>query len=696
VDLSPSSNGRTANKFEYDPLPLSANFSTKPELIIELLQTAVKANPKAIAMRQPVMDVRGNLVKRKRFRKGRGPGGTYKYHDTTWEDFYSKVMDAAVAFKKMGLQTMDAVNIRGVNSPEWLITFFGCIAAGGLPVGLYPSDSPGTLKYKATDSGAAFIVLGKVKDLSVYSEFIDELPSVKTVIYWDVNKDHPEKVVASVSEKLKTSTRKLYHWDEFVEIGNSASEEMHKQVKEAIKKHKPGQAGSVVYTSGTTGNPKGVLLSQDSLTYAMRSAINELFLGQNNEGLKAVNHKPIKQRQRIVSYLPLNHIAGQELDMMWPLGWTGEPGRVATIYFPAICFLKKTCFVEQLVDTKPTTFLGVPAVWSGLKGKIEQASSKGLAKLVAKFMPKILLKKLGLNAIDVAVSGAGAISKETLTFFHNLGINILNVYGQSESAALGTSWRNSFFKDHRDFKSKFGSIGKPIACDVKIKDPDSQARGEILMRGRNLMLGYLNNPAKTMSTFTEDGWLLTGDQGKFDDDGFVYLTGRLKEIMKDLGGEMILPVQVEEGIKKACNKPMKSIIEEVILVGDGEFFVSALITLLEEKDENIPNGKLIGYAKRIDPAATSVREAKTSQSWKDELAGCIGEYNKNIAAKGQERIYRYYILPKAITGDDAPDLMTPTQKIKRTGVVAKYTNEIQSCGGGKKLTNRTIQPCASA
>jgi len=305
----------------------------------------------------------------------------------------------------------------------------------------------------------------------------------------------------------------------------------------------------------------------------------------------------------------------------------------------------------------------------------------------------VILNKLGLGSVTVAVSGAGPITKDTLAFFNGMGINILNVFGQSESSAVGTAWFNSDFAQF-NFKEKFGSIGRAMGNEVKIAGPDSEGRGEILLRGRNVMMGYLNNAPKTRGAFDSDGWLLTGDQGKIDEDGFVYLTGRLKEIMKDMGGEMILPVQVEEGIKKACNKPLKTIMNEVIVVGDGEYFISALITLMEDKPANMPSGNLVGYAKQVDSSAQTVAEAQKSDVWAKELATCIGEYNK-VAAKSQERVYRYHILPKDITPEDAPDMMTPTLKIKRTGVTAGYEDAISGCGGAKELPDRTVQPCST-
>jgi long-subunit acyl-CoA synthetase (AMP-forming) len=274
-----------------------------------------------------------------------------------------------------------------------------------------------------------------------------------------------------------------------------------------------------------------------------------------------------------------------------------------------------------------------------------------------------------------------------------MGIKILNVYGQSESSALGTFWTRDDYARF-DFKAQFGSIGRIRGNEMRITNPDSEGRGEIELRGRNVMMGYLNNPSKTKGAFSDDGWLLTGDQGMIDEDGFVFLTGRIKEIMKDMGGEMILPVQVEEGVKKACNKPLKTIINEVIVVGDGEYFISALLTLMEKKPEGNPSGQLEGYAKEVDPAAQTVAQAKTSELWAKELETCIGEYNK-VAAKSQERVFRYYILPKDITPEDAPDMMTPTLKIKRTGVVAGYSEQIKACGGDKELTDRSIVPCTT-
>jgi len=673
----------TADKYEYNPLHGIKDAKT----IMDLLDEVVEANGDQIALRQPWQDEKGNLVKKGWDYWWKVNAHDYKYTKLTWREYRDDVMDAAAAFISMGLQPMDAVNIRGVNSPEWLIAFLGCIAAGGLPVGLYPTDAPDVLKFKATDSGAKFVVLGKAKDLKHYADFLDEIPDVKAFILWDVNPQHPTAIDTDLLAKIGTTERPLLLWKDFLAKGSSrTAAHYHLQVRQRIKEQKPGQAGTVVYTSGTTGMPKGVMLSQDSVTWSAKNLTEEVFT------------KPAPGGQiRIVSYLPLNHVAGQMLDILGPLYLSSKKGQYVTVYFPATCYLKKTCFKEQLVDARPVLFLGVPEVWDGLKLKIEDATSSFLTGVIKDLSPHTVLKGVGLGSVMYAISGAGPITTSTLNFFHDMGLNILNMFAQSESSALGSAWKNSDFTEF-NLTEKFGSIGRALGNELKIDNPEGdvegKGRGEILLKGRNLMLGYLNRMDKTESAFTPDGWLKTGDMGRIDKDGFVFLTGRLKEIMKDKGGEMIAPVSVEEGIKKACNKPGKSIVKQAIVVGDGKYYISVLLTLVEKvDDEGKPTGELTGATKDVDSEAKTIKDADKSEAWATELSTCIAEYN-SVAAKSQEAVYRYAILPEDITAEHSPDLMTPTFKIKRTGVNGRYKDLISTCGGDAPLEGgKVVKKC---
>merc|ERR1712151_1298161 len=456
------------------------------------------------------------------------------------------------------------------------------------------------------------------------------------------------------------------------------------EVKTRIAEQMPGQACSVVYTSGTTGNPKGVMLSQDNSASSAKTIAE-----------KILTKKPPGGEFRVISFLPLNHVAGQMMDILGPLYISSRKDTYVTVSFPAMCYLKKTCSIETLSDTKPVIFLGVPEVWDGLKLKLEVGAKEGIGKNAPWW---VILTKIGLDKVMYAVSGAGPIRPDTISFFKNTGVNILNKFAQSESSALGTTWTNEDFKIN-GIEKKFGSIGKAVGNELKLDetlDDEGNPRNEIMLKGRNVMLGYLNRQDKTDETVTKDGWLMTGDKGRIDSDGFVFLTGRLKEIMK-IQGEMIAPVAVEQGILKSCNPPGETVLKQVVVVGDGKYYISVLITLLEKIREDArgtprPTGELDAAAKGIDTDLNTVAAARKSEKWAGHLRQCIGDYNK-IAAKSQEKVYRYVILPKDITADDSPDLMTPTFKIKREGVIERYKDEIEKCGGEEALSNAQITAC---
>jgi len=352
-----------------------------------------------------------------------------------------------------------------------------------------------------------------------------------------------------------------------------------------------------------------------------------------------------------------------------------------------MCYLRKRCAPETLKDVKPVIFLGVPEVWDGFKTKIEQNLANiqwGMNEIVPW---SVVLKKIGMNKVMYALSGAGAIKPETISFFSQARINILNMFAQSESSALGTAWTNEDFQIE-DIEKKFGSIGKAVGNEVRLDQWD-----EIMLKGRNTMLGYLNSENKTRAAFI-NGWLMTGDKGRIDGDGCVFLTGRLKDIMK-IAGEMIAPEAVVQGIMAECNADGKTILKRVIVVGDHKQYISVLINLLQQED--LSTGKLSGAAEEVDIglASQTVKDAKDSVVWKKRLSECIMKYNKR-APKPQEAVYRYFILPKDISTDDSA-LMTPTFKIKREGVNEENKAQIETCGGEKALTKQDKQegpqPC---
>jgi len=320
--------------------------------------------------------------------------------------------------------------------------------------------------------------------------------------------------------------------------------------------------------------------------------------------------------------------------------------------------------------------------------------ASAITGVLAEKLPIILRKKIGLGSLKIALTGAGPITKDTLLFYKKLGINILNVFGQSESTALGTTWRPGDY-ERPNVDDLLGSIGSPIGGEFKIGNPDENGAGEILLKGRNVMLGYLNRADKNEATISPDGWLKTGDKARQDASSkHVFLVGRFKEIMKDYGGEMIAPTAVEEGIMKACAKDGFGILKQAIVQGDGYYYLSVLVSPLEGDDDGAPNGQLIGAAKSVDPAATTVEEAKKSKLWAETLAQCIGAYNKE-ANKGPERVWRYHIMDHMITDNDS-DLMTPTKKLKRGPITEKFEEVLKSQCGGAPEGGAVKMTCVAA
>jgi long-chain-fatty-acid--CoA ligase ACSBG len=299
-------------------------------------------------------------------------------------------------------------------------------------------------------------------------------------------------------------------------------------------------------------------------------------------------------------------------------------------------------------------------------------------------MAGLIKGKLGLKQMRIALSGAGAIKPDTVAFFHKLKIDILNVYGQSESTGGGTLTTPHTF----DMK-KTGSIGK-VLPGTKIRYVNTEFGNELQLFGRHIMLGYLNKAAKTGGTVDGEGWLATGDIAETDEDGYVWLTGRSKEIMKNHGGEMIAPVLAEQSIEKAC----AGLVAKVIVVGDKEYYLSALVMLPEELDGTEPTGRLAGAAKGVVEGVSTITEAQNSTQYSDMLKECFADYNTNLALNRVARVFRFTILDHAINTEDQ-DLMTPTQKLKRDGVMTKFSEEYSKCYPCSNIVNSDTECDAS-
>ncbi|CAG5863715.1 unnamed protein product [Menidia menidia] len=452
-----------------------------------------------------------------------------------YKDYYQSCRTAAKSFLKLGLQRYHGVGILGFNSAEWFIADIGAILAGGFAVGIYTTNSPEACQYVAENSKANVIVVENHKQLQKILQIEDKLPHLKAIIQY--------------KDALKEKRPNLYSWAEFMALGR---DEPDAPLDAVISSQKPNQCCTLIYTSGTTGQPKGVMLSHDNITWTALSTGIHVHLTE--------------AREVVVSYLPLSHIAAQMMDI-----WVTMRVGGAT-HFAQPDALKGS-LVNTLKEVRPTAFMGVPRVWEKMQEKMKSVGAKSstVRRKVAAWAKDLVFKKvrkaLGLDRCSKCYTGAAPITKDTLEFFLSLDIPLYELYGMSESTGPHTISRPEAFK--------LTSCGKEIpGCKTKLHTTDEEGNGEICFWGRHVFMGYLNMPDKTEEALDAEGWLHSGDLGKHDKNGFLFITGRIKELIITAGGENIPPVPIEDAVKEAL-----PLVSNAMLIGDKKKFLSMLLTI---------------------------------------------------------------------------------------------------------------------
>ncbi|NWW84708.1 ACBG2 ligase, partial [Rhynochetos jubatus] len=566
---------------------------------------------------------------------------------------------------QLGLERFHGVCILGFNSAEWFIADIGAILAGGFAVGIYTTNSPEACRYVAENCCANVLVVENDKQLQKILEIQDKLPHLKAIVQY--------------GEELKEKRPNLYSWSEFMDLGRDVPDT---QLRAVIASQKPNQCCTLIYTSGTTGQPKGVMLSHDNLTWTASTAGRSMKLTSAKE-----------KQEVVVSYLPLSHIAAQMSDIWLAITFGVQ------VFFAQPGALKGT-LVDTLREVKPTAFLGVPRVWEKMEEKMKciGAKSSALRRKVASWAKGVGLqtnlkrmngysevpvnfhlarhlvykkvrKAIGLERCTKCYTGAAPITRETLEFFLSLNIPLFEMYGMSESSGPHTmSFPHAF---------RLTSCGKEVlGCRTLIYKPDADGNGEICFSGRHIFMGYLNMEEKTKEAIDEDGWLHSGDLGKQDKDGFLYITGRIKELIITAGGENIPPVPIEDAVKEAL-----PFISNAMLVGDQAKFLAMLLTLKcnvdvetgEPGDDLTPEA--IEHCHRLGSKATKVSEIISSRD-----KAIYGAIQRGIAAVNEravsnaQKVQKWALLEKdfSLFGGE----LGPTMKLRRAAVAQQYKGQI--------------------
>lgn len=590
----------------------------------------------------------------------------------TYQDYLNDVRTAAKGFIALGLERYHAVCILGFNTPEWFLSDLAAIFAGGFAAGIYTTNSAESCAYVANDSRANIFVVEDDKQLAKIMEVRDQLPNLKAIIQYT-----GEPTVPGV-----------YSWSKLMMLGSQQSDD---ELEARLKTVAINQCCTLIYTSGTTGNPKGVMLSHDNMTWTAHA--NAQICGFRDFV------------EEYVSFLPLSHVAAQMADIYCPLTCS------ATVYFADKNALKGT-LIETLKEIKPTKFLAVPRVWEKMYEKMMDIGRQttGVKKMIAtwakskgldynmkrmngeedaetfgfKLANKLILTKirdaLGLTRCDLHLSGAAPINPEILKYFYSLNIVVTEVYGMSECSgphamAVEREGVHQF---------RLGSCGKTlIGAATRLNNPDADGNGEVCMGGRHVLMGYLQQADKTKAAIDDGGWLHSEDIGKLDSDGYLYITGRLKELLITAGGENVAPVPIEDNVKTAL-----PFVSQAVLLGDRLKFLSILLTVKTDVDKETqePLEKLMPVTKdwlkkNADLHCETVKDVlvelyeKNNQQLILAIQAGIDVANKKAPSQAQ-KIQKWAVLPKdfSVPGGE----LGPTLKLKRQTVYDKYKDTIAS------------------
>ena len=566
----------------------------------------------------------------------------------SWAEFYDNARLIGLGLLSLGLKLGEVVSILSEDNKEWLYTDLGTQCVGGIASGVYTTDSAAQLKYLVNDSDSRFLFVENDEQLDKYLSVRDEMPGLAWVVVFDREGLHG------------FSDDRVIFLDDLYRIGREFLKQNPNRFEEEIANSSAKDTAILVYTSGTTGPPKGAMISHENIIVSIIGAATTL---------------PVTEADEQVCFLPLCHILERLITAFIPIGFG------STVNFAES---PETVF-DNVREVSPHVFTAVPRVWEKVYSRItimaneatrlgklsyRMALSTGMkravlmeegrpvplgTKLAYAFWDFAVLKNLrrmiGLDRLRRGTTGAAPISPDLLRWYRAIGVPVLEGYGMTESSGVIS------VNVMEDFKT--GSIGKVVpGGEVKIA-PD----GEILYRGANVFKGYWNKPEKTAETVTEDGWLKTGDVGRIDNEGFLTITGRAKDIIITAGGKNITPAEIENRLK------FSPYISDAVIIGDKRKFLSCLVMIDQENVEKFAQDHKVPFSDFRSLCAT--REVR------DLIGGVIEETNREFARVEQIKDFR--LIDVLLTAED--EELTATMKLKRSFVETKHKKLIDEMYG---------------
>jgi long-chain acyl-CoA synthetase len=560
----------------------------------------------------------------------------------SWDQYYSDSARIGKAMMTLGLESGQTVSILADPCKEWLFFDLAAQCIGCVSCGIYATDSAPQILHICEDSDTTLLMVENEEQLDKYLAVEEQLPNIHTVVVLDstglVDLDHPKVIML----------------EQFYRLGDEANEGLESEWNRRIDNAEPNDTAILVYTSGTTGAPKGAMLSHRNIIF-IAHAFHEFY--------------PITAEDDSVVYLPLCHVTERLLSVFLPLA------RCSTVNFIEG---QDTAF-ENITEVSPTYFLGVPRIWekmySSITMRMKDATwfgrkalqmalsvgsraadfeDKGLpvpapVRLMHRAADLLVLNNikvlLGLDHVRIGLTGAAPISPDLIGWFRALGVPLYEAFGQTENVAFACG-------NYRG-QVRLGTVGKPPP-GVELKTAED---GELLIRGPLVFKGYYKQALKTAETIV-DGWLYTGDIAEIDGDGFVKIVDRKKDIIITSGGKNISPSEIENQLK------FSPYVTDAVVIGDRRKYLTCLVMVDNETVSQFAQENNVPFSDFKSLCAT----AEVQELIKSEIERI------NLSLAQAETLKKFRLIDKQLTVED--DELTASMKLKRNVVNEKYADLI--------------------
>lgn len=564
----------------------------------------------------------------------------------TWKQNAERVAEIAGGLMSLGFEARHTSSILSNTVIEWVWCDLAVLSCGGISNGIYPTDAASQVQYLCEDSSTRVLFVEDDEQLDKALEARERLPLLARIIVFDMEGLHDLR------------DERVISLDQLRELGRVYNAEHPGALQQRVAAVKPDDVAVLIYTSGTTGKPKGAMHTHGGLVFLVKEATKLL---------------PRDESDECMGFLPLCHVAERT---------SGE-------YF-AIYTGSKVNFVENpetvpenVREIAPTVFFAVPRIWEKFYSSVTIALQESTrvqravygwaigvgrqiadlvmagepvpAGLKARFYVARWLaldnvrKLIGIHRVRYLLTGAAPISPALIRWYLSLGVPMLEVWGMTETCGVSTLVPPTRIRP--------GTIGQAVGYNQVRIDP---ATGEIQVKGKNVFAGYLNLPEKTAETFTEDGWLKTGDVGTVDAEGFFRITDRMKDIIITAGGKNVTPSEIENELK------FNPYITDAVVIGDARAYLTAIIMIDQENVEK--------YAQDHDVPFSNYASLTRAPEVQALIQGVVDGVNQKFARV--EQVKKFFLLDTQLSAED--EELTPTMKLKRKLVQKKYAPQIEA------------------